>query len=63
MPKRKDSKDVLRKHKEYNSIPKVCFHTMWSGWCEELVERINVETKQDLSQVLMIVIVVIIVEC
>jgi len=30
----------------------VCFHTMWSGWCEELVERINVETKQDLSQVL-----------
>ena len=37
--------------KGYNSIAKVCFHTMWSGWCEELVERINVETKQDLSQV------------
>ena len=37
--------------KEYNSNSKVCFHTMWSGWCEEMVERINVETRQDLSQV------------
>jgi len=30
----------------------VCFHTMWSGWCEDLVERVNLETRQDLSKVL-----------
>ena len=44
-----------------SSMSKVCFHTMWSGWCEELVERINVETKQDLSQVLIMALLVIMI--
>ena len=37
-------------------VLKVCFHTMWSGWCEEMVERINLETRQDLSKVQLLLI-------
>ena len=37
-------------------VLKVCFHTMWSGWCEEMVERINLETSQDLSKVQLLLI-------
>ena len=29
---------------------------MWSGWCEEMVERINLETSQDLSKVHLLLI-------
>ena len=27
----------------------VCFHTMWNSWCEQLAQRMNAETTQDLT--------------
>ena len=27
----------------------VCFHTMWSRWCEELVDRLEAETADQLA--------------